>query len=102
MLADAEMKVAAAVIVAFEIAGALEGEPSLRRWREVGGAPEQPRQTRRDRIQHLRRGVAAGDALRIGGEYWNVSVPPLGEIAPLHALTLIGEFRMGAAVALEQ
>src|SRR6266850_7557637 len=100
MLADAEMKIPAAVIVALEIAGSLESQLDLGRGREVGGAAEQPRQTRRDRIQHLSGGVAAGDALGIGGECGNVFVPLLGEIAPLHALTLIGELRIGAAVAL--
>src|SRR5580700_12252002 len=43
VLADAEMKIAGAVVVALEITGSLESQPSLRRGREVSGAAEQPR-----------------------------------------------------------
>src|ERR1700756_2335787 len=50
----------------------------------------------------MSRRVAAGDTLRVGRKRRNVPVPPLREISPLHPLTLIGEFRIGAAVALEQ
>src|ERR1700757_3528586 len=50
----------------------------------------------------MSRGVAAGNALRVGRKRRNVPVPPLGEIAPLHPLALIGELRIGATVALEQ
>src|SRR5438477_7952855 len=102
MLANAEMKIPAAVVIALEIAGSLERQPGLRRGREVGGTAEQPRQARGDRVQHMSRRVAAGDALRVGRKRRNVSVPPLREVAPLHPLALISELRISVAVALEE
>src|SRR5271166_5944893 len=99
MFADAEVEIPAAVVVTFEITGLLKGQPRLGRGRKVGGPAEKPRQTRGDRVQHVSRRVAAGDALRIGGKYRDVRVPSLGEIAPLHPLALIGEVGISAAVA---
>src|SRR5207248_4238521 len=102
MLANAEMKIPAAVVIALEITGSLESQPGLRRGREVGGAAEQPRQARGDRVQHMSRRVAAGDALRVGRKRRNVSVPPVREVAPLHPLALISELRISVAVSLEE
>src|SRR5260370_41734400 len=101
MLANTEMKIPAAVVVALEITGSLKSQPGLGRGREVGGPAEQPRQARSDRVQHVSRRVAACNALRVGREHRNLLVPLLREIAQLHPLTLIGAFRIGAAVALE-
>ena len=53
VLADAEVEVAAAVVLGLEIAGAVEREPRLRRGREVGRAADQPRNVLGDRVQHL-------------------------------------------------
>src|SRR5690349_19218377 len=96
------MKITAAVVVALEITGPLEGQPGLGRWREVGGPAKQPRKTRGNRVQHMSRRVAACNALRVSRKHRDLFVPPLREIASLHPLTLIGELRMGTAVALEQ
>src|SRR5207237_2058816 len=98
--ADAEMEIAAAVIVGLEIAGAFEGEPGLCRRCKIGGPAEQPRQARGDRVQHVSRRIAAGYPLGIGGKDWDVSVPALGEVAPLHPLALIGQLGVRAPVAL--
>ena len=43
VLANAEVQIAAAVLVRLQIAGALEREPRLGRRREIGRAADQPR-----------------------------------------------------------
>src|SRR6516165_5036161 len=96
------MKIASAIVVGLEIAGAFESKPRFCRRRKIGSTTEKPRQTGRDRIQNSSRGVPSGDAVGIGGKDWDVFVPALGKIAPLHPFALIGKFWMGAPVALEQ
>jgi len=102
VLADAEVKVSAAIVIGLEITGAWESKPRFRRRREIGSTAEKPRQARRDRVQNPGRGVATGDPVRIGGEDRDVLVPPLGEVAPLHALARVGQLGVGDPIALEQ
>ena len=61
VLANAEMQIAAARRVGFEIAGAFEREAGLGRGREIGGAADQPGIMRRDGVEHLAGGVAGGE-----------------------------------------
>ena len=79
VLPYAEMQIAAPVIPStsrrLELIHALEGEPGLRRRREVRGAAQHRGDPERDRVECLRRGVAAGDALGIGREGREVAVP---------------------------
>ena len=91
MLADAEMQVAAARRVGFEIAGAFEGETRLGRRREVGRAADQPGIMRRNGVQHLAGGIARGKALRVGRESRKVASQPSGSSRSLHALDLVGK-----------
>ena len=66
-------------------------ERGLGRWAEVRGAAEEPGDVLREHVQHLARGVAAGDPLRVGGEDREVPVPAGGQLAPLHLVDLGGE-----------
>ena len=102
VLTDAEMKVSGTAVIGFEIASAVEGQPGLGRGRQIGGPAEEPRQAGRDRVQHMCGRVAARDAIRIGGENRNVLIPPIGQVAPLHALTRVGELGISCPVSLEQ
>ncbi len=98
VLADAEVKIAAAILVGFEISGSLEGEAGFGRRREVGGTSDQPGIMRRDGIQHLARGDESRDTLRVGREAGQIAIPAIGEPVRLHALELIGEVRIFGAV----
>src|SRR5205085_4141475 len=73
----------------------------LGRGREVGRAADEPRDVPGDGVQDLRRGVAAGEALRVGGESRNVFVPAVGQLALLHAYELVCEFGMCLFVIFE-
>ena len=75
MLADAEMEIAAAGAAGLEVAGAGELQRRLVRRAEVGRAAEEPGNVLGQHVQHLARGVAAGDALGIGREARQVAVP---------------------------
>ena len=100
-LADAEVEVAARAVRRREVSGSVEAEMRLRRGREVGRAADEPGDALRDRVQHLARGVARGEALRVRGERGEPRVPVLGKRSALHALDLVGELREGCAVFLE-
>ena len=102
VLADAEMHVAAARGVGFEIAGALECEPGLGGRREIGRAADQPRVMRGNGVEHLAGRVARGKALRVGGENRKGRVPVLGKLAPLHALDPVGKVGVLFSVGFEQ
>ena len=75
VLADPEMKIAAAMIVRLEVTRALECHARLRRWREIRRAADEPRQMLRNRILDLARGVAASDSLGIGRKGRNGLIP---------------------------
>ena len=65
-------------LVGLEVAGAVEGEPRLGRGREVGRAAEQPGHGLGQRVEHLARRVAAGDAPSVGRERREGSSQPSG------------------------
>src|SRR5262245_25026651 len=102
VLADAEVEVAPGTAVRLEVARPLERQPGLRRWREIGCAPEQPRHVLRDRVQDLARRVAARDALRVRWELGDGGVPALGQLAALHALYFVRQLGVSGLVLLEQ
>ena len=101
VLADAEVHIPAAVAVGGEVAGALEGEPGLGRGGQVGRAAHEPGDVLRDRVLHLRRGVAARDALGVGREDRDVLVPALRQVAVLHQLELLGQLGILRLVGLD-
>ena len=85
------MEVAAAVVVGLEVAGAVEREPGLGRRRQVGGAADAARaRSGATAFRTLPDDVAAGHALRVGGEGRDVRVPALGQLAVLHRQQLVG------------
>ena len=102
VLADAEVQVAAAVIVRLEVAGVVEGQPGLGGGRQVGRAADQPGEVLRDGVLDLARGIAAGDALRVGREGRDCLVPAGGQLARLHRLELRRQLGIALAVAGEQ
>ncbi len=101
MLADAEVHVAAARRVGFEIAGAFKQEPGLGRRREVGGAADQPRVMRRDGVEHLARRIARGDAFGVGGENRKLRVPVRRQLALLHPRYLVGQIGKASPVGFK-
>src|SRR5262249_8660880 len=102
MLADAEMQVAAARAIRFEIAGAFEREVRFRRWVKIGGAADQPGIARGDGIEDLARRVAGGHSFLVGSKRNEAAVPAVWELALLHALDLVGELRILCSIRLEQ
>src|SRR5262249_44965470 len=101
MLADAEMQIAASRTLRFEIASALEREVRFRRWCKISRTADQPGILRGDGIEHLARGVAAGNSFGVSGKRRQTVIPTIGELAPLHALDLPGEFRVLPPIRLE-
>ena len=93
VLADAEMEIAAAGTAGLEVARAGELQRRLVRRAEVGRAAQEPGNVLGEHVQHLARGVAAGDALGVGREARQVAVPARGQLAPLHLVDLGGELR---------
>src|SRR5207302_6288619 len=89
MLADAEMQIAPAGSISFQIAGALECEACLGGRREVRRAADKPWVMRGNSVQHLAGGVSTGNALRVGSEDRQTCLPAFGRLAPLHTLKLI-------------
>src|SRR5262249_28537237 len=102
MLADTEMQIATARTLRLEIAGTLECKVRFRRWRKISRAADQPGIPRGDGIEYLARGVAAGDPLGVCGKRREAAVPTIGELAPLHALHLLGELRVLPSIRSEQ
>src|SRR5262245_55413192 len=96
------MQVAATWTIRFEIAGAFEREVRFCGWCKIGRAADQPRVSRRDGIEDLARRVAAGNPFRVGGKGREAAVPTIRELAPLHALDLLGELRVLLAIRREQ
>ena len=80
MLANAEMKIAAARGVSFQIARSLECEACLGRRSEVGRAADKPGVVRGDSVQNLAGGVAASNTFRVGREDWADPRPSLREV----------------------
>ncbi len=98
VFAHAEMHVARPRAIGFDITGALEGQPSLGRWREIRRTADEPGITRRDGVQHLRRGIAAGDALGVGGKARQFDIPVVRQRATLDPLEAIGKLGVFLAI----
>ena len=94
VLADPQMQVPARTVLGLEVAGALEGQPRLRRGRQVRRTPDQPRHASGDRVEHRAGRVAPGQPLLVGAERGDVVAPTVGELAPLHPRELVRELRM--------
>src|SRR5262249_56081560 len=77
VVGDPEVEVAATVAAGLEVSRALEGHARLGGGGEVGGAADEPGYLLGDRVEHLGRGLAPGQALGVGGEDRDVLVPAL-------------------------
>src|SRR6266850_1200159 len=86
----------------FELSGCREFQRRLGRRSEIRGATQQPWNTPGNGVEHLRRGVASRDALRIGWKRRQIAVPAGGMLAPLHLSDLDSEIRKLAAKCGEQ
>ena len=53
------------------------------------------------RVQYLGRGLASGQALRVGGEFGKVAVPPFRELAVLHSEQFFGEVWVLFAILID-
>src|SRR6185312_1260101 len=102
MLADAEMEIASARAARLEVARTGELKRRLVRGAEVRRAAEEPGNVLGEHVQHLARGIAPGDALRIGRKARQVAVPSRRQLAPLHLVDLGSELRILRAVVGEQ
>ena len=81
-----------------EGAGEVEGQCRLGRWRQVGRTAQQPGHVGGDRVEHLARCVARGQALGVGLEDRQRGVPAVGQLAPLHLVDLRRQFGVLRAV----
>src|SRR3984893_14314886 len=102
MLADAEMQVPAAGSARLEVSGALEREQRLGGGAEIRRSPEKPGNVLRENIENLARGIATGDAFRVGGKNRQPLIPSSRQLAPLHQLDLGRELRMFRAISRKQ
>src|SRR6516225_7887658 len=102
MLADAEMQVSAAGSAGLEVSGSLEGEQRLVGGAKIGRSSEQPGDVLRENIENLARGIAPGNAFRVGGKNRQPPIPSLGQLAPLHQVDLGRELRIFRAISHEQ
>src|SRR5262245_15054653 len=92
------MQVAAAWSRGLEIAGARKGKRGPVRRGEVGRSSQEPRNSLCDHSKYLAGVFAPGDALGIGREARQVTVPSGRELAALHLIDLGGEIGKLAAV----
>ena len=98
VLPDSEMEIASGVVFRGKIAGACEGKPGLRGGRQIGGPADQPRNVLGHCVQHRRRGLACGQALRVRGEFGQIAVPAFRKLAVLHAKQFFG--KLGILLAI--
>ena len=98
VLPDSEMEIAPGVILGRKVAGACEGKPGLRGGRQIGGPADQPRNVLGHCVQHRRRGLACGQALRVRGEFGEIAVPAFRKLAVLHAKQLVGKVGIMLAI----
>src|SRR5439155_14953191 len=98
MLADAEMQGLAAPAPGLEASRALVGQGRLVRRPEVRRAAEQPRDVLSKHVEHLARGLPAGDAFGIRREDGEVAIPPRRQVSSLHLIDLGRELWMGGSV----
>ena len=102
VLADSEMKISPARIVAFHVARALKGQACLGRGGEVSRASNQPGIVRRNRVEDLARRVAAGQSLGIRRENREIRIPAVRRLALGHALDLVGKIGMDVPIRFQQ
>ena len=89
--------------VGLEIARPFEGQPRLGGRGQVGRAADQPGNVLRERVEHLARRIARGQALGIRRKRGHVRVPAFGQLAVLHAVELIGQLGvLGPVVELAE
>src|SRR5262249_28361037 len=80
MLADAEMQVSATGGARLEVSRARKRERSLGGRTEVRRSAEQPGYVLSKYVEDLARGIAAGDALRVGGKNRQLLIPSLRQL----------------------
>src|SRR5579884_295896 len=93
MFADAEMKVAPAIMIRLKITSAVKSKARFGGRSQISRAANQPGNILRNHIQYFCRGIAAGDALFISREGWDVFVPSVRKFTALHARKMVSAFR---------
>src|SRR5882724_1756469 len=101
MFANPEVQVAAGRTRRLKIPRACNSESCFRRRREIGGASDEPRQVRRDRVQNLRGRVTPCNSLRIGRKHGNVLRPAGRQLAFLNLIEFGGKLWEFLAVFAE-
>src|SRR5207244_5232063 len=88
VLTDPEMEILTAAAPGLEASRALVRQGRLVRRPEVRRAAEEPGNVLREQVEHLARGLPAGDALRIRREDGEVAIPPRRQVSSLHLIDL--------------
>src|SRR5262249_32544268 len=101
VFADAEVQVAAAVVPCAKVAGAVDRQPRLAGWGQVGRTTHEPWDVLRQGIQHRAGCFARSLALWVRRKGRQALVPTLGELAALHPEEAVGQFRVLLAVFLK-
>src|SRR5438445_9031132 len=82
------MEILTAAAPGLEASRALVRRGRLVRRPEVRRAAEEPGNVLREQVEHLARGLPAGDALRIRREDGEVAIPPRRQVSSLHLIDL--------------
>src|SRR5271154_3834689 len=98
MFTDSEVKIAPAVILRREVAGTLFRDTSLGGGCKVCCSSDQPGDVFGGRVQHFRRGLASGQAVRVREEFRQFAVPTFRKLAVLHAEEFFGELGILLAI----
>src|SRR5262249_60669247 len=96
------MEIPAAGSVRLEVSGAIKYKGRLVRRPEIRRPAEQPRDILREDIEDLARGIASGDALRIGRKNGKLGIPSGRQFTSLHQVNLVCEIRIFRVVSREE
>ena len=98
VFADAEVKIASAVVLRLKVAGAFLRDPGLGGWSEICGSSNQPGNVPGGCVQHHTRRLAGSQAFWVRGEFRKIMVPAFRELPMLHAKEFFGEIRVLLAI----
>src|ERR1700737_1189383 len=96
------MQVLSAWTVGLEISRAVVFERGFVRRRQISRTSEKPGDVLREDVEHLARSFPPGNALGVGREGREISIPCGWQLTPLHLVDLGGEIRMRGAIGIEQ
>src|SRR2546426_11584575 len=89
MFADAEMKISSGGRFSKEVTGAVKGQSSFRRRRQIGCASDYPRHVFSYRVQNLGRRVTTCEPLCVRLKRRNVFVPTVRQFSFLHSYEMV-------------